>query len=308
MPVREYTMMNKNIFSIIISATFIFINSLAGTKQDIINSNNYNKSAGELLTEGENCLYQKKWSKGRDLLQHIEAHLPSSPEFATAKLTLADSFFFESKASYPEAIMHYTDYLTLFPESQKKDYALFHIGLCLCASINKVERDQTNTIKTIEAFENLLKEVPNSIYAADAQAKIEICKRQLAETDLRVGITYVRSFNYEAGEKRINYALDTHKNHLDRKRAYFFLAEAIYKGCLKMNKDKNSKRANKVTTTKDANTSLQQELQHTNNRMSEARAYYEKLIKDYPSTIWAIRANDRLMQMGQVGLPNKIDN
>lgn len=292
-------MTNKNVFSIIISATFIFINSLASTKQYTINSNSYNKSAGELLTESEKYIYQKKWSEGRNLLQYIEAHLPSSPEFATAKLALADSFFFESKASCPEAIMHYTDYLTLFPESQKKDYALFHIGLCLYTSINKVERDQTNTIKTIEAFENLLKEVPNSIYAADAQAKIEICKRQLAETDLRVGIAYVRSFHYEAGEKRINYALDTHKNYVDHKRAYFFLAEAIYKSCLK---------ANKVTTTKNTNTSLQQELQHTNNRISEAKTYYEKLIKDYPSSVWAIRANDRLIQMGQVNLPNNIDD
>ena len=40
----------------------------------------------------------------------------------------------------------------------------------------------------------------------------------------------------------------------------------------------------------------------------EARGYYEKLVESYPSSPWAQRASDRLVEMGRTGLKEELDS
>jgi outer membrane protein assembly factor BamD (BamD/ComL family) len=40
----------------------------------------------------------------------------------------------------------------------------------------------------------------------------------------------------------------------------------------------------------------------------EAKSYYEKLVESYPSSPWAARASDRLVEMGQAGLKEELDS
>ena len=40
----------------------------------------------------------------------------------------------------------------------------------------------------------------------------------------------------------------------------------------------------------------------------EARSYYQKLVESYPTSPWASRASDRLVEMGQTGLKEELDS
>ena len=174
-------------------------------------------------------LQNGKWDEGRKMLRSIEERLPYSPEFAKAKLLIADSFFYGSTSTYPEALVEYKSFLNYFPRSERRDYALFRIALCHYASIENAERDQAETRKAMEAFQDLLRDAPGSVYAVDARAKITQCWRRLAESELMVGIFYVNNFNYGPAERRLKELLDTYPDYVDRERAYYYLAEALRK-------------------------------------------------------------------------------
>ena len=279
------------------------------------------KTAAELLASGELYLQNEKWEEGRKMLRSIEERLPSSKEFPTAKLLIADSFFYGSKTSYPEALVEYKSYLNYFPRSERRDYALFRIALCHYASIENAERDQAETRKAMEAFQELLREAPGSVYAVDAKAKITQCWRRLAESELMVGIFYVNSFNYGPAERRLKGLLETYPDYVDRERAYFFLAEALRKKGLDPDLAKGFQKGFLARLDKDEMAKLtgaekqkyEEELkqytaEETAKYRLEARSYYQKLVESYPTSPWASRASDRLVEMGQTGLKEELDS
>jgi outer membrane protein assembly factor BamD len=280
-----------------------------------------NRTAPDLLADGLVHLQNGKWEEGRKMLRSIEERLPSSPEFPIAKLLIADSFFFGSKTSYPEAMVEYKSYLNYFPRSERRDYALFRIALCHYASIENAERDQAETRKAMDAFQELLREAPGSIYAVDARAKVTQCWRRLAESELMVGIFYVNSFNYGPAELRLKSLLETYPDYVDRERAYFYLAEALRRKRLLPNQLKGFQTGYLARVEKDDVAKLspaesaqyQAELKQfteaelTKNR-AEARSYYEKLVESYPASPWAARASDRLVEMGRAGLKEELDS
>jgi outer membrane protein assembly factor BamD len=279
------------------------------------------KGATELLATAQIYLQNGKWEDGRRMLRSIEERLPSSPEFPTAKLLIADSFFFGSTTSYPEALVEYKSYLNYFPRSERRDYALFRIGLCHYASIENAERDQAETRKAMDAFQDLLREAPGSIYAVDAKAKITQCWRRLAESELMVGIFYVNSFSYGPAEKRLKDLLQTYPDYVDRERAYFFLAEALRKKGLQPDQVKAFQKGYLAKVEKEDMAKLskaeseQYEMElkeytaeETSKYRLEARSYYEKLVESYPASPWAARASDRLVEMGRTGLKEELDS
>ena len=277
--------MNHRIRLFIVIPILLLLGNVGYSKHITDNSHKYkNKNARELLTKGEAYCHKGRWEEGRDMLRYIEDYLPSSPELPLAKLTLADSFFFGPNKSYPEAILEYTNYLKIFPNSSKKDYVLYHIGLCRYASIGEIECDQTETKNAMEAFKNLLTEVPSSMYTADASAKILICRQRLAETELRVGIYYIKIFKYEPAEKRLRDLLDNYYDCVDHKRVYFFLAEALYK---------NGKKAGKASLKSASGLNSKS----IDNYLLEAKSYYKKLTEEYPTSRFAAKANKRLIKI-----------
>ena len=280
-----------------------------------------NQGAAELLSQAEIYMQNGKWEEGRKMLRSIEERLPSSPEFPKAKLLIADSFFYGSTSTYPEAIVEYKSYLNYFPRSEQRDYALYRIALCHYASIENAERDQTETRKAMAAFQDLLREAPGSVYAVEARAKITQCWRRLAESELMVGIFYVNNFNYGPAEQRLKGLLETYPDYVDRERAYFYLAEALRKKGLTHAQVRAFQRDYLVKAGKDELADLskaeeakykedleQYRQEETDRSRQEARSYYQKLVESYPTSPWAVRASDRLVEMGQTGLKEELDS
>jgi len=279
------------------------------------------QTATDILHEGEVYLQNGKWEEGRRILRIIEERLPSSKEFPASKLMVADSFFFGSTTSYPEALVEYQSFLNYFPRHERKDYAMYRVALCHYASIESAERDQGETRKALEAFQTLLKEAPGSVYAVDAKAKITQCWRRLAESELMVGIFMVKNYQFAPAEARMKALLETYPEYVDRERAYYFLGEALRQRPIqqelvkqvikdylaKVQKDDLSKltKEEAAQINKEISSSIKEEL---GKFREEAKGYYQKLVESYPGGNWAGKANDRLLEMGQAGRKEELDS
>jgi outer membrane protein assembly factor BamD len=278
-------------------------------------------TATQLLSQGEALLKRGKMEEGRRMLRLLEENLPGTPEFPVAKLLLADSYFFDGGNRFAEASVEYASFLNYFPRSEKRDYALYHIALANFSGIETAERDQAQTKKAMETFQQLLQEAPGSPYAPDAKAKIVQCWRRLAEHELLVGVFYVKSGWFPGAEKRLKGLLETYPEYVDRERAYFWLAEslrqkfippadvdAFQKGFLQKI-GKNQKDILSKPEQKDLQQSFVAfEKAELAKYREEARNFYQKLVESYPTGEWSARAKDRLLEMGTRGVVQELDS
>jgi outer membrane protein assembly factor BamD len=278
-------------------------------------------TASQLLTQGEALMKRGKMEEGRRMLRLLEENLPGTPEFPIAKLMLADSYFFDGGNRFAEASVEYASYLNYFPRSEKRDYALYHIALANYSGIETAERDQAQTKKALETFQQLLTEAPGSPYAPDAKAKIVQCWRRMAEHELLVGVFYVKSGWFPGAEKRLKGLLETYPEYVDRERAYYWLAESLRQKFVPpadteaFHKAFVQKlgRSPKDPLTKAEQKDLQRdfaafEKTELAKYREDARNYYQKLVESYPTGEWSARAKDRLLEMGTRGVVLELDS
>jgi outer membrane protein assembly factor BamD len=278
-------------------------------------------TATELMATADKQMKQGKFNEARVTLRHLEEYLPGSPEFPKAKLMLGDSFFFQNSPSYPEAEVEYSSFLNYFPRHELRDYALYHRALCHFSSIESAERDQAETRKALEGFQQLRTESPGSPYAGEVKAKILQCWRRLAEHELIVGVFYVNTYYYPGAEQRLKALLETYPDYVDRERAYYYLGEAMRQRLLseeeltQFNKDyaiKLQKEDLKVMTREQVVQYGKDFQAFSEGRVktyrAEAKSYYQKLVESYPGSEWARRAADRLITMGTSGVKEELDS
>ncbi|HLP30867.1 MAG TPA: outer membrane protein assembly factor BamD [Geothrix sp.] len=277
--------------------------------------------ASELLATADKQMKQGKFNEARLTLRHLEQYLPGSPEFPKAKLMLGDSFFFQASPSYPEAEVEYASFLNYFPRHELRDYALYHRALCHFSSIESAERDQAETRKALQGFQQLIAESPGSPYAGETRAKILQCWRRIAEHELIVGVFYVNTYFYPGAERRLKALLETYPDYVDRERAYFYLGEAMRQRLLadeelsQFNKDyavklqkpdlKDLTREQVAQYSKDFEAYSKEKVLGFR---AEAKSYYQKLVESYPGSEWARRAADRLVTMGTSGVKEELDS
>lgn len=280
-----------------------------------------NTPASKLLADGENLLKRKAWDDGRKTLRIIEEQHPSSPEFSKAKLLIADSFFFGSTTTYPEALVEYKSFVSYFPRHERRDYAQYRIALCHFATIENAERDQSSTRFAIEAFRQLIADNPGSPYVTEAKSKITQCWRRLAESELMVGIFYTKSNHFLGAETRFKQLLETYPDYVDRERLYYFLGEAMRQKLLPVQTLEQFQKSYLERVQKEDLSKLskaeraqfQKELKDMERTTidgyrAEARSYYQKLVESYPDSSWANRAKDHLFEMGQTHIKEELDS
>ena len=275
----------------------------------------------QLLDKGEAEIKVGRMDDGRRFLRTIEEQLPFTPEYPRAKVLLADSFFFAASPSYPEALVEYQSFLNIFPRHELRDYALYRVALCHYASIETAERDQAETRKAIDSFQQLLRESPGSVYVTESKAKIVQCWRRLAEHELVVGIFYVNTFHFPGAEKRLKELLETYPEYVDRERAYFWLGEAMRRKVVPFDQIKDWEKAQLVRLGAEDGSKLNKDQvkqwqkdfdgwakEEILKYRQEAKGFYQKLVESYPASAWAARAKDRLVEMGTGGVKEELDS
>ncbi|MFQ5883052.1 MAG: outer membrane protein assembly factor BamD [Candidatus Methylomirabilales bacterium] len=199
-----------------------------------------------------------QYEEARERLRLYVTQFPDSPVVPEVRLGIARTYFEEE--NYEQAQVEYERFLSLHPRHERMDEALYFIGLSYFRQMGKADRDQTSTRRAVIAFRKLLTEVPDTPYAEDAEAKIEIARRRLAAQEINVGLFYLKRDKFKAARGRFQRVLDRYAGTRLEPRALFYLGEA-YAGLKEKEK---------------------------------AQETYRQVVERYPNSLWAVEAADRL--------------
>jgi outer membrane assembly lipoprotein YfiO len=116
-------------------------------------------------------------------------------------LELADTFFIDKQ--FKKCARIYTQYCSLYPGSEKLEYALYKSIESAFACILSIDRDQTQTEETLGLTEVFLLHEHFNTYKEQVLVIQKQCYEQLAASECNVCTFYLTSGKLKAAEKRL---------------------------------------------------------------------------------------------------------
>lgn len=163
-----------------------------------------------IYQNGYDAYHRGKYKKAIESFQRVQEEYPLSKLAILAELGIADSHY--SNEEYGEAELAYEDFMNLHPTNENLPYIMYQIGMCHYKQMSGIDRDQSETLKTKEAFENLITRYPNSKFSFMGEKRLRECKKRLGEHELYVGHFYFIQEKYKAALKRFETAAREYEN------------------------------------------------------------------------------------------------
>ena len=151
-------------------------------------------SAEDLYNKGYDEMQDTAWAKAAASFEKVELEHPYSKWAVKAKLMEAYAYYKDEK--YDDAVISLERFIRYHPGNKDIDYAYYMIGLCYYDQIVGAEKDQENTAKAAEAFNQVIIRFPGSKYARDAEAKLVLIRDHLAGQEMEIGRYYLKQKNY----------------------------------------------------------------------------------------------------------------
>jgi outer membrane protein assembly factor BamD len=214
--------------------------------------------AGDLYTQGEAELDKGRYQEARAAFQKIVERHPQSIYAPRARFLVGEAYYRESE--WAKAIKEFETFLSFYPRHQIADLVQFRLAMSYYDQMKPVEQDQAITQKAIEQFKVLVRDYPDSRYAADALAKIDVCRMRLAQKELWVASYYINQGNPGAARQRLEQVIKNYPRSLVIPEALYRLGE-VYAG---------------------------------EGRTRESQEAFRRLASDYSYTEWGRRASQRL--------------
>lgn len=185
-------------------------------------------AAEELYAEGQAELeFQRKrrflpqdYLTAIEIFQDIIDNYPYSEQAVLAELAIADSYF--ENGGFDEAISYYSDFADLHPEHERVPYAIYRRALSHSSQSKKAGRDQTETMRAIQALERMIVRYPHAAYTVDGEKLLVELRSRVARHDMGIGDFYFRKQEYPS-------AADRYRDLLNRFPGLGLDAEALYK-------------------------------------------------------------------------------
>jgi len=181
--------------ALLLSVVFIFT-ACSTTK------NSEPLTAEELYNKGYEELNKTSYSKAASSFEKIELEHPYSKWATKAKLMSAYAYYKDQK--YDDAILSLDRFIRYHPGNKDIAYAYYMRGLCYYEQIVGIEKDQGTTRKAMEAFTQVIARFPNTKYAQDAGAKMDLINDHLAGQEMEVGRFYLKKQNYLSALNRFS--------------------------------------------------------------------------------------------------------
>jgi outer membrane protein assembly factor BamD len=195
----------------------------AGTPSDPI----LKLSAEESLVQGKAFLAKKQFSRARPLFTHAFEVEPNSKVGREGLLLAADTFYQEGgSGNYIQAEAKYRDFLNRFPTSDQAGYVQFQIANSLAKRMERPDRDQTVTRKSVEAYQELIRLYPTSEYATRSQEQLTLVAANLAEHEYLIGHFYMRYGVPTAAVSRFEFLIQTYPKYANMDRVMYELGIA----------------------------------------------------------------------------------
>jgi len=164
------------------------------------------RSVDEIYNSAMRFMDNNKYNKASREFDEVERQHPYSIWATRAQLMSAYVKF--KLNDYDSSISAANRYIELHPGANDIDYAFYLIALCYYGEINDFRRDQSNTSKALDAFNNLIRRFPSSAYTRDSLLKLDLVKDHLAAREMNVGRTYQGFNNHIAAINRFKTVVD----------------------------------------------------------------------------------------------------
>jgi outer membrane protein assembly factor BamD len=214
----------------------------------------------ELYQIGENEMAKRRFAEARTAFTKIAERHPNSSYAARARFLIGETYYRESE--FEKAVKEFETFMAFYPRHQIADLVQYRMAMAYYDQIKPIEQDQGLAQKALDQFKKLVKEYPDSRYATDGLAKIDICRGRLAQKEVWVANYYFTNGNAAAARQRVEAVLKEYPRSLVVPEALFLLAEASFR------EGKNT----------------------------EATDTLRRLAGEYPHTEWGRRAAQRLTQ------------
>ena len=214
--------------------------------------------ASELYSEGENQLNKSRYEEARTAFRKVAERHPQSSYAPRARFLMGEAYYREGQ--FDKAIKEFEAFMSFYPRHEISDLVQFRLAMSYYDQMKPVEQDQEITRKAMEAFKVLVREYPESRYAADALAKIDICRGRLAQKELWVASYYINQGNPSAARQRLEKVVKEYPRTL-------VIPEALYR---------------------------LGEVYQNDGRTEDAQRLFRQAAEEYPYTDWGRRAAQRL--------------
>jgi len=223
-----------------------------------------NASAEVLLKQGTEYLDKKKYSQAIRQFDRIREEYPFSTQAVEVDLKIARAYHLSKK--YSEAEAAYKDFLAMRPTNKEVPYVIYQLGRLHFDQFTTIDRDQKNIETAMGYFARVIKDYPESPDVADAKKKWSQCRRYLAEREYYVGSFYLKEKKYAAAKERFERIVRLYLDTPVGIKALYHLGETY----------------------------------RLENNSVKASLAYEALIKHYPKSEQAKKAQVQLAQLGKV--------
>ncbi len=221
-------------------------------------------SSDEALFKAGQSYIKKDPEKALLYFRQVIDSFPKSFYAQRAKLAIADSYFQKKdEGSMILAASEYREFIALYPYSPSASYAQYQIGMASFKNALKPGRDQTKTTQALAEFKKVVTNYPLSEEAKLAQEKINECEERLATQEFLIAVFYYKSYALKASTSRLSEILTNYPTFSRMDEVYFYLADSYYKW----------------------------------RKTAESVPYFTKLVSDYPTSIYAKKAQERLREI-----------
>jgi len=214
--------------------------------------------AADLYQLGETELNRRRYEDARSNFRKIVERHPTSNYAPRARFLVGEAFYREGE--FDKAIKEFEGFLSFFPRHEIADLVQYRLAMSYYDQMKPVEQDQGITVKAIDSFKKLVRDYPDSRYASDALAKIDVCRGRLAQKELWVATYYLNQGTPVAARQRLEQLLKEYPRSLVIPEALFRLGE-VYA---------------------------------IEGRAQDAQNAFRRLSDEYPFTEWGRRAAQRL--------------
>jgi outer membrane protein assembly factor BamD len=167
-------------------------------------------SAEQLYADAKSELAAGNWARARELFGKLEARYPFGRYAQQAQIEVAYAFYKEGDSA--QAIAACDRFLKLNPNHPFADYVLYLKGLATFTDelglfgktlgMDPTTRDPKAMRDAFEVFRELVSRYPDSVYAADATARMNYLVTAMAQSEVNTARFYLDRGAYVAAVQR----------------------------------------------------------------------------------------------------------
>lgn len=184
-----------------------------------------NRSLEEIYKSASKKLHEGDYSGAGEEFLEVDRQYPYSSWASNAMIMSSYCYFLEKK--FDEAIRNLEIFTKFNVGNKYIEYAYYLKALCYFRQITSSKKDMEKAEDALNAFRQLMRMFPKSIYTKDARTKVLYINNLMAAHELSVGRFYQGQKNFVAAIPHFQSVIDFYFNTPQMPEAYYRYIESL---------------------------------------------------------------------------------